>query len=283
MSGQSKAWSSNEVEETVQDYFAMLRKELAGERYNKSEHRRRLRAKLNNRSERAIEQKHMNITAVLIDMRMPWITGYKPLSNYQRILPDAVADFLIAHPELYKLFKKDVDVVPSVPTVENFLALLEDPPERRKDEGYDLQEPKTTTVPSVTDYLELEARNEALGLAGEKFVINFEKARLIHAGKEKLADRVEQVSVTVGPIAGFDILSFEPDGSDRYIEAKTTKYGKHTPFYITPNELRFSREKAARYHLYRVFSFRERPRVFTLQGAVEEYCDLQPSGYQASF
>lgn len=78
--------------------------------------------------------------------------------------------------------------------------------------------------------MEREARNQLLGEAGEEFVIRYERARLIQAGKDSLADRIEQVSSTVGPSAGFDILSFEENGSDRYIEAKTTKYGKNTPF-----------------------------------------------------
>jgi hypothetical protein len=85
--------------------------------------------------------------------------------------------------------------------------------------------------PIGVNYLEVEARNRLLGDAGEQFAINFERARLIHAGKESLADKIEQVSVSVGPSAGFDIRSFETNGTDRLIEAKTTKYGKSTPFY----------------------------------------------------
>ncbi|WP_413766517.1 DUF3883 domain-containing protein, partial [Vibrio vulnificus] len=85
--------------------------------------------------------------------------------------------------------------------------------------------------PGGINYLEREARNQSLGEAGEQFVLNFERARLIKAGKDSLADRIEQVSVTVGPSAGFDVRSFEENGTDRYIEAKTTKYGKNTPFF----------------------------------------------------
>lgn len=110
---------------------------------------------------------------------------------------------------------------------------------------------------------------------------NFERARLIYVGKESLADRIEQVSATIGPSAGFDIRSFDENGSDRFIEAKTTKYGKNTPFFITPNELRFSRENASRYFLYRIFKFRETPRMFHLRGHLEERCILEPSEFIA--
>jgi len=132
------------------------------------------------------------------------------------------------------------------------------------------------------NYLEREAQNQRLGDAGEQFVINFERSRLIHAGKEALAERVEQVSVTVGPSAGFDIRSFDENGTDRFIEAKTTKYGKSTPFFITPNELEFSRENSDRYFLYRIFRFRTAPRLFALHGYLEDQCTLKPAQYLAS-
>ncbi|MDZ7783568.1 MAG: DUF3883 domain-containing protein [Halioglobus sp.] len=120
-----------------------------------------------------------------------------------------------------------------------------------------------------------------MGEAGEQFVLNFERARLIRAGKDSLADRIEQISATVGPSAGFDIKSFEENGTDRYIEAKTTKYGKNTPFFVTPNELRFSRDNALRYYLYRLFKFRDSPRLFALNGHVEDGCILEPSEFIA--
>src|SRR6476469_6201410 len=61
-------WSREEVEATVADYLAMLSAELAGVPYNKAVHRRELVKLLDNRSEQAIEFKHANISAVLIDL-----------------------------------------------------------------------------------------------------------------------------------------------------------------------------------------------------------------------
>ena len=116
---------------------------------------------------------------------------------------------------------------------------------------------------------------------GELFVINFERARLMRAGKASLADRIEQVSATEGPSAGFDIRSFEENGSDRFVEAKTTEYGMYTPFFVTPNELAFSRDNAANYHIYRLFHFGETPRFFTLSGYVADRCQLTPSEFVA--
>ncbi len=275
-------WSEAEVEAAVQDYFSMLRLELSGEKYNKTEHRKALIETLDDRSHSSVELKHQNISAVLIELGMPYISGYKPRGNYQRsLLPTAVNSYLIKHPDILELFKRDCDAVPAVPTVSDFLAIFDAPPVPDKKSSKSVAEPKGIYIPNAVNYLERESQNQKLGHAGEQFVINFEKARLIRKGKESLADQIEQVSVTEGPSAGFDIRSFELDGSDRFIEAKTTKYGKSTPFYVTPNELRFSQQHADRYHLYRVFKFRDNPRLFALQGDLELRCQLKPSEYIA--
>jgi hypothetical protein len=275
-------WTDFEVEAAVQDYFSMLRLELSGQKYNKTQHRRALMEQLNNRSNGSVELKHQNISAVLIEMGKPPIDGYKPRYNYQRsILPAAVADYLERNPEIDALFEADAELAPAIPTVEDFLAALENPPASEEQIVAGVSVPRAVYVPAGVNYLEREAHNQLLGEAGEQFVINFERARLIHAGKESLAEQIEQVSVAVGPSAGFDVRSFEENGSDRFIEAKTTKYGKNTPFFVTPNELQFSRQNSSRYFLYRLFKFRTSPRLFALQGYLEDQCILEPSQFMA--
>lgn len=275
-------WSEAEVEAAVADYFRMLRHELVGRRYNKTQHRRTLMERLNNRSDGSVELKHQNISAVLIEMGIPYIDGYKPRFNYQRsLLPAVVADYLKRDLEIHALLKQDSEVAPAVPSVQDFLSVFEAPPSLDERPTWAAAEPSRLYNPAGTNYLELEARNQSLGDAGEQFVVNFERARLIHAGKESLANRVEQVSITVGPSAGFDVHSFEESGADRLIEVKTTKYGKSTPFFVTPNELRFSRENAGHYALYRMFKFRDAPRLFALHGNLEERCVLEPSEFVA--
>ena len=55
-----------------------------------------------------------------------------------------------------------------------------------------------------------------------------------------MIDKIKHVSKT-NDLAGYDILSFNDDGSERYIEVKTTKGGKRTEFYLTANELAYSK------------------------------------------
>ncbi len=275
-------WSESEVEAAVEDYFDMLCQELRGQTYSKAEHRRQLKARLSQRSDSSIEFKHPNISAVLIDMGLPYIDGYQPRANYQRSLVPAVENYLRAHPEIQQLFMTDADQVPTIPSVENLLEAMEMPPQPAAKQPQSDDTERAIYNPAGVNYLAVEAQNQQLGEAGEQFVLNFERARLIHANRTDLADQIEQVSATIGPSAGFDIHSYEYNGTDRFIEVKTTKYGKSTPFFVTPNEMRFSQQNAERYRLYRVFEFRIEPRVFVLRGDLQEKCLLKPSGYQAS-
>jgi len=83
-------WSELECEAIVADYLDMLGRELKSEAYQKSAHRRLLQAKLNNRSDGSIEYKHQNISAILIEMGYPYVSGYKPAFNYQQLLKQTV-------------------------------------------------------------------------------------------------------------------------------------------------------------------------------------------------
>ena len=133
------------------------------------------------------------------------------------------------------------------------------------------------------DYLAREAHNQLLGLAGEEFVVQFEHWRLNGLGQSTLADRVEHVAQSKGDGLGFDVLSFEADGRERFIEVKTTTFGKDTPFFVSRNELDFSRAAAQQFHLYRLFEFRRQPRMFDLAGEISHHCTLDPVTYRASF
>lgn len=275
-------WSRLEVEAVVADYFAMLAKELSGVDFNKTEHRRALSSLLNGRSKSSIEWKHQNISAVLIELGYPYVAGYKPRHNYQRLLAEVVTDRVSEDQVIRGLVERSVEEPAQVPSVEEILQSLVDRPDpsepvysRNRDPF-----PFERRVRPPVNYLEREARNASLGEAGEQFVLRFEKARLIAAGRDALADHIEHVSITKGDGLGFDVRSFEENGTDRFIEVKTTAYGKQTPFFVSANEVFVSAQLAPQFHLYRVFQFRKDPRLFTMEGALERSCHLRPVSFE---
>ena len=275
-------WSEQEVEATVRDYLEMLAFELRGEPYNKAARNRALRARLDDRTHGAVERKHQNISAVLIELGFPYINGYKPLANIQHMLRDVVRKHLSS---LEYLVEADVEAPQTQVTVDDILGIGVDPPVHAAgsvSEG-PIDHLASGQRSQTINYLQKEALNRSLGDAGEALVMAFECARLRREGKDYLARNVEQVSKTVGDHAGFDIRSYEVSGRDRFIEVKTTRYGKLTPFYISAGEVRFSEANANAYHLYRLFEFRQNPRLFQLQGDVGRHVHLQAVNYRAHF
>ena len=275
-------WTAEEVAATVAAYLRMLMMELSGQAYNKSEHRRALRQLLPGRSEAAIEFKHGNISAVMIELGYPYIRGYQPRRNFQRqALFDEVGRQIAARPQLEEAAMKAVELPAEVPLLESFEGVCVEPPRLE----LQIREPDVfqPSVLSQRDYLAREARNQSLGRAGEEFVVQFERWRLMQRGLERLAGQVEHTSRVHGDGAGYDILSFDEGGRERFIEVKTTAYAKDTPFFISDNELSFANSHELGFYLYRVFEFRRAPRLFELRGRPDGHCRLDPVTYRASF
>lgn len=248
-------WTQNEVVLIVSDYFEMLQKEFSGQPFNKSEHRRILSPKLDERSKGSIEFKHQNVSAALAEIGLPYIEGYKPRTNYEtKMLPQAIESYLEEHSELFNLLLQSPLLNPeSVPKVVG--DVQESPPE-------EFIIPKKVKTPWKSrkgkriDFIERDALNRKLGHLGEEFVVNVEKRNFLSTGRDDLAHRIDWVSQTKGDGLGFDILSFdETDESERYIEVKTTNLGKYFPFYVTINEVRCSEDVENQYELFRVFNF----------------------------
>jgi hypothetical protein len=279
MANRNPPWSREENEATVASYFAMLEARLRGERVNQAKYNRQLRQVLNDRTKAAVEFKHQNISAVLIDVGVPYISGYKPASNYQRDLRDVVIAQLNARRVLREVIAGSVLEVPAVSEAPDPEAVFSEvPPSRGQRQR---RESERAHARPAVDYVRLEANNIALGLAGEKFVLEVEQKRLERAGHSRLAAQVSHVSVERGDGLGFDILSFETDTRERLIEVKTTKYGEYTPFFVSRNELAVSKRQAGQYHLYRLHSFGAAPRLFRLVGALDESFALEPASYLA--
>jgi hypothetical protein len=115
------------------------------------------------------------------------------------------------------------------------------------------------------DFEVRQKNSKRTGDRGELIVFALEKKRLTEAGKLKLAEQVDHVADREDGL-GYDILSFDEDGTERPIEVKaTTAPNLLNGFYISANELEKSAD-LANYHLYIVFSaLSKAPRVFIMK------------------
>lgn len=98
-------------------------------------------------------------------------------------------------------------------------------------------------------------KNTDLGNKGEDIVVEYEKARLIEAGRKDLAAKVCPTREIAGNAERFDVLSYNKDGKEKYIEVKTTKGGLNNVFHISEGEVEFSEKYKENYYLYRVYNF----------------------------
>jgi len=134
------------------------------------------------------------------------------------------------------------------------------------------------------NFAECEVKNRELGLKGELFVLEYEKQTLAKAGYHHLAEHILHTAYIEGDGAGYDIKSITTDRNVKYIEVKTTKGGKTTPFMISSNEVAFSKRYAANYYLYRVFDFNKdtgRGKFYIIHGDVSKQFDLEATQYRA--
>ncbi len=262
-------WTEAENKAIVDDYLVMLALECAGRSYSKTEHRNALIESMGDtRSPGSIERKHQNISAVMLQLGLPYIKGYKPLSNIQEALLTEVRRRLEASPERFA----ELQPQPS-PAEARFSEVL-----RQVAVPEMLPEPHGRKV----DYGLLQEESKRVGDRGEESVLNFEKAALEKGGRAELAADVLWVAKEVGDGAGYDIRSFSLDGRPRYIEVKATKLGALTPFYITSAELDFARQHQGEYAIYRVFDVDgDAPEFYVLEGNLDTLLAVEPVTYRA--
>jgi Domain of unknown function (DUF3883) len=135
------------------------------------------------------------------------------------------------------------------------------------------------------DYSEMDAKNRALGLAGEYLVLDHEKQLLMKVGRTDLAARVHHIAKVEGDGAGYDVKSFTPDEEVKYIEVKTTSGSADTSFHISSNELEFSKSHSQHYYLYRVYEYDRVDncgKFYVKVGNLEDSFNLEPSQYRAT-
>jgi hypothetical protein len=278
-------WSEEEVRLIVADYFEMLQRELLGQPYNKAAHRRRLNQDLKKRTRTSIEYKHENISAVLVSLGLPYINGYKPASNYQRLLAQEVEAYLDQAPAfLPGLTEAPVLCPVKLPDLQSLTpeSVLVSPPIRIWQQPIEESKPWLSRKGRRINFAEKDARNELLGRLGEEFAVWYERARLLALNRDDLASKIQWVARDIGDGLGYDVLSFnELDDSEKYIEVKATGNGMYFPFYVTAVELRCSEDPGPRFHLFRIFDFSRGPRLYILKGTLRESCALVPMVYQA--
>ncbi|GGG96167.1 hypothetical protein GCM10007420_09740 [Glycocaulis albus] len=310
-------WSDAELDAIIGDYFLMLAAELSGQPYVKSHHAKALMEAIG-RTHRSVEFKHMNISAVLGELGMPTIRGYRPKRNYQNAIFDAVDRYVTAHPEVLDWGGVGVGLVHTashVPEEAGLFGMHEAsamfvheesfPPRRSPEDAKTFARPEPQTIviddsPPVPgapraprppglerlvrkfDPVTRDFRNRQLGLAGESMLVDFERRRLEKLDRPDLARKVRWVSQEDGDGAGYDIHSFNARGEDRLLEVKTTRGPRTTPFFLTRNEVSLAEERPDSFRLCRLYEVAQAPRLFRVKPPLDSNLTLEPEAWRAS-
>src|SRR6185295_5245073 len=135
--------------------------------YDKTQHRKALMAQID-RSNSSIEFKHHNISAVLQQLDLPWINGYKPRVHFQKSIVNAIERYILKnptaqHPEAL------AGAFTELPPL-----FIEPPPllEQKKERPEIVQRLVRKFNPAERDFI-----NRRLGNDGEEMIFNFEQQR----------------------------------------------------------------------------------------------------------
>lgn len=281
-------WSTDEIDAAVAEYFSMLAYEIAGLPFNKAARNRGLQAQIDRRRG-SIEFKHQNISAVMLGLGQPWIMGYKPAANFQGALVDGVLRWLDAHEDWLLPPRRERRAVRdgaagqtpfegprTVPSV-----VYGAVPSQRNEPS--LVDPAfMAAIGRKFDVAARDARNRALGEAGEETIFFDEQRVLREAGRDDLARKVRWTSQEDGDGFGYDIVSFTPDGSEKLIEVKTTNGWDRTPFHISANELAVAEARREQWHLVRLWNYARSPAAFVLRPPLAAHVDLTPTSFLAA-
>jgi len=268
----------------VSDYLEMLRAELRGEMFSKADHRHRLATELGLGDADMIDLAFQQVSSVLLEMGMPVVDGFRPLNGWPVALASAVQGHLETKPETIDelwIASDASKVAVPVELDDSRMVLMPTPLPGEHDAAAPRAERWSPPVALDVDFRAREARDEALAIAGQRFVLAYERARLRETGFKTLVGKIEWVAQDRGDALGFHVRSFDEQGQPRSIIVKTTNFGARLPFALTGAELALGGELGAACCIYRVFAFSRQPRLFALPGPFDGRLSLMALEHRA--
>jgi len=134
----------------------------------------------------------------------------------------------------------------------------------------------------TVNYIQNSIDNKRTGDLGELWVMRHEIEKLKQANKHNLIDQIKHTSKDEGDGTGFDIQSFDLEGNKIFIEVKTTKGRKNSTFFVTRNELEWSKIEKDNYYIYRLYNYNETTEssdLLIIKGDLTNLCE-HPTTYK---
>lgn len=166
---------------------------------------------------------------------------------------------------------------PLLPTEIDFSAVLVDPPKPKAQSGGGSGK---GGGPKKVDHKQKAHANDAVGKLGEEFAVAYEKWRLRE--HPELLTKLRHVSKEDDTL-GYDIESYELDGTPRFIEVKGTLGPLETRFFLSATELACAASKGDQYVLMRVAQLADNPKCCEIRYPFEGKLNLTAASYSVGF
>lgn len=177
--------------------------------------------------------------------------------------------------------KKSVSFVakpaPKLPTNIDFSVVLVDPPKPKPQIGGGTGK---GGGPKKVDYQQKAQANDDVGTLGEDFAVAYERWRLRE--HPELVKKLRHVSKEDDTL-GYDIESFELDGTPRFVEVKGTLGSMATRFFLSAAELACAEAKGEQYVLLRAAHLADDPKCCEIRFPFTGKLDLTPATYSVGF
>lgn len=134
--------------------------------------------------------------------------------------------------------------------------------------------------PKKVDHKQKADANDAVGKLGEEFAVAYERWRLRE--KPELLKKLRHVSEEDDTL-GYDIESFELDGTPRYVEVKGTLGPMETRFFLSASELSCAEAKGGQYVVLRVARLASDPKCCEIRYPFTGQIVLTPATYSVAF
>lgn len=134
---------------------------------------------------------------------------------------------------------------------------------------------------SKIDYVQKQKTNIVIGYTGEKQVLEYERKRL--SNYPDLQRQIKWQSQESDAI-GYDILSYDKDGTERQIEVKSTNAQPSDKFHfvLTENERQHAL-KLTNYWIYYVFSIDNQPTIYKIKNPFkDDLVQIEPIKYKVN-
>ncbi|KMK66638.1 DUF3883 domain-containing protein [Puniceibacterium sp. IMCC21224] len=138
---------------------------------------------------------------------------------------------------------------------------------------------KGGSAPKKIDHKRKQERNDIVGRVGEEFALQYEQWRL--RGHPDLVEKIEHVSLE-DDTKGYDIKSFELDGTDRLVEVKATQGPLETRFFMSAPEKVFADANPETYVILRVGNLNDAPVLCELKSPFDQL-DFATAIYEINF